>query len=501
MTKLARASLIPLLLAAAPLSAEVVSGTGTVPVGKSKDVETIRVRAEREARRAVVVQMLEATIGAPRVAEVPQATIDDLAAQIRPEMITDRESGREGNDFFVRFTADIDGAWFRGLLSNKGIDSSSQRAMNDNYLIFVMLDQNTGTARDDSRPVEETVDYQRDSGAAISAQSAQVSQSKSASGVSVRSAGGYGAAEDGPGYSGREAGGYANSASAAARTSQASASKSDVRASEYDRVRYRRHTIWQRPPQGSAADTGMAALRGSLSDYGVAFADSWAALSGYFDGQPPRYDMLKRDARYQGFLDSLQSRNAPFFMGGTMNITHAGRDPATGEAVCTGTLDASASATADGRDIGSDTVNAEARATTPELCEGVVAKRLALAAATSIGPRIQNYWRRIANVEAARGQNTQQLNDYALTLRSDRLDMAMQADILDALQATQGVESQNFVSQAGNEMRFTVRYAGSVPLQLALYQKLRGRPGFANMQSTANGRSVLLCLSGCGSAR
>jgi hypothetical protein len=50
-------------------------------------------------------------------------------------------------------------------------------------------------------------------------------------------------------------------------------------------------------------------------------------------------------------------------------------------------------------------------------------------------------------------------------------------------------------------MRFTVRYAGNMPLQFALYNKLRSNPAFAGMQPTATGRSVTLCLSGCGAAQ
>ena len=82
-------------------------------------------------------------------------------------------------------------------------------------------------------------------------------------------------------------------------------------------------------------------------------------------------------------------------------------------------------------------------------------------------------------------------------LRAAKLTMDMQSDILDALQATPGVQDESFVSQTGNEMRFVVTYAGALPLQLALYQKLRGHTGFAGMQSTVSGRSVLLCLSAC----
>ena len=116
-----------------------------------------------------------------------------------------------------------------------------------------------------------------------------------------------------------------------------------------------------------------------------------------------------------------------------------------------------------------------------------------------MGPDIQRYWKSRAG--EARSLNTQELNEYSLTLRATSLSMAMQADIMDALSTTPGVQGQSFVSQSGKEMRFLVKYAGGLPLQLALYQKLRSKPGFGAMVSTAQGRSVLLCLSGCGTGK
>lgn len=526
-----------LLLTAAPAVAETISGTGRAPI--TKDVESVRASAAADARRQIVVAMLTATIGADRLREVPAATIDAIAMQIRPDMITAQNSAREGGTFSVMMTADIDGGWFRGHLDNYGIASSSLRADGDRQLVFVMLDQVDGVASNFATPAETTVAYDRRTGASFNDQSSLLASSRDSAASTSRSANAssasgsgafrsgsagayrnngavaYGASSpDGSvagrartnsagGYSSNAAGAYSGRSATASKQSAANARSSastyadrtDVQAEVHDDVTYREHVVYQRPAANSDGDAIMSALKGTLSDYGVATADSWGALSRYFNGQPPRYAALKRDVRYQPFLSSLKASNAPFFLGGSFSVTHAGTDPATGQARCSGSLDASASATADGRDLASGLFNASGAGMSPEECSRKVAASLASAAAIRLGPKIQNYWRGVAR--GAVGQDTRQTAEYALMLRASRLDMSMQADILDALQATPGVESQNFVSQAGSEMRFTVRYAGAVPLQLALYQKLRARAGFANMQSTVQGRSILLCLSGC----
>ena len=81
------------------------------------------------------------------------------------------------------------------------------------------------------------------------------------------------------------------------------------------------------------------------------------------------------------------------------------------------------------------------------------------------------------------------------------MDMATQSDLLDALQATQGVISQSFVSQSATELRLNVQYSGAMPLQNAVYRALRGHPGFADMQASAEGRSILLCIGVCGAGK
>lgn len=522
----------------APAVAEVVNGTGRAPI--TKDLETVRNQARAEAKRQAVVAMLTSIIGGDRLREVAPDIIAKLADQLRDDMLTNQTAQRDGQTFVLTLTADIDGAWFRQQLDNLGIDSSSRRADNDRQLLIVMLDQEDSVGSDLAKPAEETVEYDRRTGdsysdhstLAASSRSSAASTSRSASASSSSSAAAYqgsssgslsdhssgsAAASDRTGSFGAsqhnnvnanqssQASGAASQRASSARVSQSASARSSsaslsartsVDAETHDDEHFRSHVVYQRPAAQSDGDAIVSALKGSLGDYGVTTADAWQPLSTFFAGQPPRYNALKADTRYKPFLASLQASNAPFFMGGTFRVVHADRDPATGQARCSGSLNASAFATSDGRDLASGLFNAVGSGMTPEECGQKLAASLAGAAATKMGPRIQNYWRSIAR--ASVGQDSSQTADYTLVLRAPKLDMAMQADIMDALQATQGVQSQNFVSQSPTEIRLTVRYAGSMPLQFALYQKLRNVPAYSGLQVTAEGRGILLCIGSCG---
>jgi hypothetical protein len=528
---------LPLACSASPAIAELVSGTGQAPI--TKDVETVRTQARNAAKRDIVKRMLVATIGQSRLNEVSPDAIAGIAGQLRDDMLTGQSSQRDGQTFSVTLNADIDGGWFRTQLDNYDIQSSSRRADNNRQLIFVMLDAENGVGSDYSKPSETHYAYDRATGGSYSDHSTVDANSRDASASSSHSASAHSASgsaayrasaagafrgdssaaygENGPygSAAGRArnsaAGSYSGSAAGAAAyrsddASASSASNARLRTSNYaernrvdaevhDNVHVREDVIYQRPPANSDGDAIMRAFQGKLIDYGVQTADPWSALSSYFANRPPRYDSLKRDARFVPFLRSLKAQDATFFMGGTLRVTHSAVDVATGQARCSASLDASVSATDNGRTIAAGQFDAGASGMSPEECGHKAAATVAQLASAKMGPQIQNYWRAIARDSV--GQDTSQLANYTLVLRSTRLDMAMQADLLDALQSTPGVSGQNFVSQAGNEMRFTVSYAGGMPLQLALFQKLRNNPAFAGMQSKVDGRSVLLCLSGC----
>jgi hypothetical protein len=532
----APAALAALVLPTAA-QADTINGRGEATI--TKDFATVRSLAQAEAQRDLVRAMLGRTIGRDRLGEVPPDVIESIARQIRPDMITGQASERQGNLFITTITAEIDQAWFRGLLSDAGIDSASQRADGDRALILVYLDRADGTATDLGMPAEVDTAYDRRTGASFSDHSVVTASAKEASAASSRSASAYSQSAAGAqrsraagAYTNRSAAAYgasdgygsaaghsrssssggfaANSASAySARSAGASASKSSsayaasssyadrtsVDAEVHDDVTFRQHVVYQQAPLSADGDAIKAGLTGALTDYGVETGDSWMAMSEYFRGGVPRYADLKQDQRYGGFLRSLATRNTPFFMGGTYRVTQSGIDPASNQSACSGELDATAAASADGRIIASGQFPATALGTSPENCSANLTSKMARAAAGELGPRIQNFWRNKAR--AAVGQDSRQMAGYSLVLRGPKLDMGMQADLMDALAQVPGVENPAFVSQSATELRVNVTYAGAQPLQFAIYQKLRAHPAFAAMQATADGRSIVLCLAAC----
>lgn len=540
-------------LHAIPAFADEVQGSGSALI--TKDAESTRTLATQEARRDIVRAMLRKTIGNDRMNEISVADLDSMADQIRPDMIVDQSAERVGKDFTIRLVADIDQAWFRTMLMDYDIDSGSMRADGNHQLILVYLDRADGTATDVNAPASVEIEFDSRKGASFSDRSVVTASSKEASGSSYRndeasrsrasgaqrsassgaqrnassgayrgSSSGSWAANDGygaaggtasssgaGGYSNRSASGYSNknasaysNASASASSTRASSAQSasssfsdrtDVQAEVHDDVRYRERIVYQQPPRSVDGDAITAGLKGALIDYDVQVGDSWQALSAYFPAGVPRYDDLKRDPSFGGFLSSLNARNTPFFMGGTFNVTQSGRDPASGQAACSGQLDASAAASADGRTIGSAQVNDTAIGISAEDCASKLSSKLAMTAANQIGPQVQRYWR--TKARAASGFDARQVADYTLVLQAPNLTMSMQQDLLDAISDTPGAEMQAFVSADTRSMRVTVRYSGAMPLQFALNQQLRSRPGFNSLQGKAEGRAITFCVVSC----
>ncbi|WP_159983770.1 MULTISPECIES: hypothetical protein [unclassified Novosphingobium] len=507
------------MMAASPALADTVQGNGRAAI--TKDTESVRNLAILEAKRDIVRAMLITTIGAGRIREATPDIIDRMAGQVRDDMISDQTSERMGKEFVVHLTADIDQAWFRTMLSDFGLDSASQRADGNRQMILVYLDRDDGTATDLSAPAEIDVEYDRRTGASFSDTSSVTASAKEAGGSSYRNASGSSSAASGAqrtavsgayrergvgagGYAGSSASGYSNRASSASATKASSAyaasssfaDKTNVQAEVHDDVYYRAHVVYQTPPKSVDGDAIRQGLNGALLDYDVQVADSWMALSSYYPSGVPRYQDLKRDPSFAGFLGSLKAKDTPFFMGGSFKVTQSGRDPASGQALCSGQLDAGAAASEDGRTIASGVFPATALGISPEDCAANLAVKLSNAAAAKLGPQIQRRWRTKAT--AALGQDTRQEANYTLVLRAAKLDMGLQQDLMDAIASTPGAQMQAFVSSGASEVRLTVSYAGAMPLQFALFQQLRSRPAFAAMQSTVDGRAITLCLSACG---
>lgn len=533
----AATTLLALVATASPAHADAVQGKGSATI--TKDVETVRSLARAEARRDLVRAMLRATIGRERIGEVTPEILDELAGQIAPDMITGEQAERQGNQFIVTLSAQIDQAAFRQQLTDAGIGSGSALADGNRALILVYLDRSEGTASDLSRPAEETVDYDRRTGASYSdhstvtatsreaavatasrasastsnsasAQSSQASgaySQRSAAAIAVRdrrgAAAGQSSERNSGAFSDRNASASSSHAASASSARSASAysarssyaERTAVDAEVHDDVSYHRHVVYQQPPRDADGDGIMAALSEGLTPFDVQTANPWPVLSAYFNGRVPRYDDLKRDPRFDPFIRSLAQRSTPFFMGGTFSVTHGGTDPASGQVTCSGTLDAVAFASADGRQIGKAQARAEAMGQSPESCSANLSGRLAQQASATMGKQIQDFWRPRARANAGIAAGTR--ITYSVTLRGQGLDMAVQGDLMDAITTLPGVENTAFVSQTGTELRVNVVYAGAQPLQFALAGKLRGKPAFAHMQGQADGAAVLLCLGPC----
>jgi len=521
-----------------PALADSVQGNGRAMI--TKDAESVRNLATLEAKRDIVRSMLIVTIGADRLREATPDIMDGMAGQVRDDMISAQTSERVGKEFLVHLTADIDQAWFRTMLSNYGLDSASQRADGNRQIILVYLDRDDGTATDLSAPAEVEIAYDRSTGASFSDTSSVTASSKEAGGSSYRSASGsssassgaqrtavsgaykqrgassYGASGQGGSvagsargaaagaYAGSSASGYSNRASSASATKASSAyaasasfaDRTNVQAEVHDDVSYRAHVVYQTPPRSIDADSIRDGLGNALIQYDVKVGEAWQALSAYYPSGVPRYNDLKKDPSYGGFLNSLKARNTPFFLGGTFAVTQEGRDAASGMSRCSGSFNGNAAASGDGATLGAVQAASVSLGSSPENCAAVLTGKMAQAAAAQIGPQIQKHWRERAR--ASVGQDTRQEADYTLVLRAAKLDMGLQQDLLDAIASTPGAQMQAFVSSGASELRLTVRYAGATPLQFALFQQLRARPAFAAMQSSVDGRAITLCLSTCG---
>ena len=174
------------MLSSSPVLAETVQGSGRAMI--TKDTDTVRNLASAEAKRDLVRSLLITAMGSEGLSQATPDTLDRMAGQIRPDMITGQTSERIGREFIVHLTADIDQAWFRTMMKNFGFDSSSARADGNRQLILVYLDRDDGVATDLSAPAEVEVEYDRRTGSSFSDTSSVIASSKEAAGSSYRSA-------------------------------------------------------------------------------------------------------------------------------------------------------------------------------------------------------------------------------------------------------------------------------------------------------------------------
>jgi hypothetical protein len=98
----------------------------------------------------------------------------------------------------------------------------------------------------------------------------------------------------------------------------------------------------------------------------------------------------------------------------------------------------------------------------------------------------------------ASAQDSRQQANYTLVFRAPKMTMQMQQDLLEVVQNTAGAEFKAFVSQTDSDITLAVSYAGNLPLQFALFQQLKTKPGFSSIVPKVDGRSIMLCVVSCG---
>ncbi|WP_397583957.1 hypothetical protein [Sphingorhabdus sp.] len=511
MKKISRALLIAgassLFFAQAGL-AEQNQGVGSAPI--TKDIDTVRTQAEISAKRDLIRRLLKTQIGADRLASVSETTVDSMAQQIQASMIVDRQAEKNGNSYQVTIRAEIDAAWFSRLMDDEGIKSSSDQAGANRQLIFVMLDETAGIGQDASKPTSVQTEYDRRTGASFSDQSVSAfsEKEKAASSSSQKSA----ASASGSSAAGFSNGYGSGAASQRARSSSASSSKdasaysrstsaidkADVQAETHDDVRYRQTITYQAGVKKSGpAVATLAGLMGEFINYGFELADPTMALNGYYKGTKLSFEQITARADFPAFTSYVASLKAPYLMGGEISITDTGRQPGTNLFTCNGKLSVRAFPTAGGAAIGAGTETANAAAQSYEDCEGQVSQALAKIVADKVAPQINRHWRDQAQTRQDTIAAATKGGDFTLVIRATSIDLGMQADIYDALGSTPGVSKQAMLDQSDTQMSFVVSYQGGVPLQLALFQKLRANPAYAQMKPKVEGRLITLCVSGC----
>lgn len=550
------ASTVIALSTVSPAAADVVTGAGSAPI--SKNVESVRALAEQAARQDLVKSMARSVIGAERLQELQPSLIDQLARQIRDDMITQRSAERIGKEYKISVTADIDRAWFQQLLDDQGIRTSIDYAGGSKQAIFVMIDERTGVARDTDKPAEVVVEYDRQIGSNFSdtsyASASQKSRSAStlqasaaskqssayaaaasergqsaaqykASGAASRQAAGAASSQGSSGQyaeqaamahsaSGAQASSHQSASAVKAQSASASASsvkaasassydasavdRKNVKSSTHDNTRFRHRITYQSNDKNGPSDVARRALNDNLQNYDITVAASELALNSFFQGKQISYDELKSGPQFGPFLNYLGQQNiAPFFMGGTMDLRDSGRDAATGRATCSGSFSASAYAVSNSHELASATANGSSSGSTYEDCTSTLARSLARQVGADVGPKVQRYWRDQMREKAQKVSAATQAADYTLVVRGTSLPLSVQADLFDALGTVPGLQNPVFLEQNDRQIAVQVTYGGSVPLPLALFQKLRANPAFANMQQKADGQQIILCLSGC----
>lgn len=524
-------------LTATPALSEDLSGTGSAPI--SKNVEEVRVRAERNARIELARGMVRSVLGEPGLASVPDDVLQRMADAIASR-ITDRRAERLGNEYQVTLTAPLDRTWATQRLEEANVWTAASNAGEGGARLFVMIDVVVGQASDSSKPASIVTDYRRDAGSSFSDTSSASSSTKERAGSSASTAkasqysvagasrvdaanasrldssAAYGAsgAYGSEAARGRTSGAQAASLSAAQAYSASGASASsnrsasaysftdqarsnaNVQAATHDVAEFHQKIVFQAPPRRDNSEKTRNALAGALQGYGISTAGTLLDVS-----PDMTFASLREGNRLADFSRMLaQKGHAQYFMGGTLSATLEGQNQATGQASCTGTLTASAIATSDARELSPGTYNGRSSGSSPENCLDNLSANLAEQAGQGLGAKIQVDFRRSSQrmAQAVTAQRSGQGGQYTLTLRMSGLNMQTQASFFRLVSGVSGVSAPAIVSQGNGQLDLQVSYAGALPLSMALAEALSAQPAFAKLEPQMNGQLIRLCDGPCG---
>jgi len=181
--------LVAAFVAGAVLASPAIGQTGNIVTGSgsaavTRDTNAVRAQAEGQAKFDLVRSLARQTLGAERMGELTPAIIEQLATQIRPDMIVDRSAERVGQTYNVTLSADIARDWFIQQLDAFGIESSNRHGGGERQRIVVMIDEAIGVAPDHSQPAEIVTEYDRDRGASYSDKSTLAYSDRARSGSS-----------------------------------------------------------------------------------------------------------------------------------------------------------------------------------------------------------------------------------------------------------------------------------------------------------------------------
>jgi hypothetical protein len=495
-------------------SAEVlnISGEGKAPIGQN--ISVTREESLKNARRAAVVEAIKkmngpAGLNDPKV----QAAVDQIAAQIGNDKISDQQNSKDAaNNFVTRVTLQIDETEFRKLLLDNGVASTTA----SNYKVLAVMDEFFTTKTDHTKPLRESVEYSHDktataensltaaessssAGSASSIASHDGAASYAGSGSSSGSVGAYG---QGGGYSasGRQSASASGSVrekskSASASTSQSSASAS-IDAKSFDQkkdvVNFKKLIEYQPQNKGPEKDnfTYKAILREANKSGNLTFKDNDVFRSKYFIGKPLTMEEMQNSSELSRYVAAAREDQADYFMVGNSIIINNDKAPGTNTYSCDGLVSLKVYATDNQTVIASDARNESAISqTSPDDCRVSVANKLAGFVGATLSSNINNYWK-------LKDMYGQEYNIRLVSLLGNLSD-DVKDSFAEAVESIGGLQSKlNERKSTRSEYEVSIAYKGDKSVARAITSAVKKVPVFAKAERKVEGSSIKFCLEG-----